>query len=163
MTGISTLQAELDRWEKDLAALEDEYTADGWSEPEKLMFTLQRTASTYRHQVLPRIAADRELMLPALPDGEAPAAIAAYSTIIADELSRLVDQLEELRFDLVRSGHTAQIQLHATEVLAATRVLGTVVLRFGQEVELPSLSARLSPEQSNQLAAAVHAYEKSIQ
>ena len=44
MTGISTLQAELDRWEKDLAALEDEYTADGWSEPEKLMFTLQRTA-----------------------------------------------------------------------------------------------------------------------
>jgi hypothetical protein len=111
----------------------------------------------------PRIAADRELMLPALPDGEAPAALAAYSTIIAEELSRLVDQLDELRRDLVRSGQTAQIQVHATEVLAAMRALGTVVLRFGQEVELPSLSARLSPEQSDQLATAVHAYEKRIQ
>jgi Mg2+ and Co2+ transporter CorA len=163
MAGISTLRAELDRWQKDLTALQYDYTADGWSEPEKLMFILQRTASTYRRQVLPRIAADRELMLPALPDGEVPAALAAYSTIVADELSRLVDQLEELRRDLVRSGQTAQIQLRATEVLAATSALGTVVLRFVQEVELPSLSARLSPEQADQLAAAVHAYEKSIQ
>jgi hypothetical protein len=162
MTTVAKLQAEIAAWERELAALEDECTAEGWTEPEKLLFALQRTVGAYRHRVLPRIVADRALMLPALPDAEAPEALAAYSAIITEELVQLVDRMEELRLELIRFGQTAQLQLQAVEVLAAVRALGTVVLRFGQEVELPSLAARLTPEQSDQLIAAVHAYEKDL-
>ncbi|HET6297668.1 MAG TPA: hypothetical protein VFG33_30065 [Kribbella sp.] len=133
MSEVKNLQAEIARWEKDLAALEDECTAEGWTEPEKLLFTLQRTAATYRQRILPKIAADRALVLHALPDSKA-AVLTAYSTIIIDELVRHVDRLEELRFELVRVGQTAQLQLQAVENLAALRALGTVLRRFGQEL-----------------------------
>lgn len=162
MTDIRVLQAEIARWEKDLAALEEERTAEGWTEPETLLFTVQRTIGTYRRQVLPRITAERALMLPALPDSRAAEALTEYSAIVADEINQLVDRLDELRRDLVRSGQTAQLQLQATETLAGLRALGRVVLRFGQEVEIPSLTARLTPEQSDQLTTAVHAYEKDL-
>jgi hypothetical protein len=145
MSGINVLQAEIARCEKDLAALEDECTAEGWTEPEKLLFTLQRTASTYRRRVLPRIAAGRALMLPAVPDNEAPEALAAYSAIISDELAQLADRLDELRIELLRLGHTAQLQLQAAETLAGLSALGRVVRRFGQEVQIPSLTAQLTP------------------
>lgn len=162
MTSIDGLQKEIARWEKDLAALEDECTAEGWTEPEKLLFTLQRTVSTYRRKVLPRITAERALMLPALPDSEAPRALTAYSEIVADEIVQLVDRLGELRIELIRFGQTAQLQLQATETLAGLRALGKVVLRFGQEVELPVVAALLTPRQSEQLTSAVHAYEKNL-
>ena len=145
MSGINVLQAEIAQCEKDLAALEDECTAEGWTEPEKLLFTLQRTASTYGRRVLPRIAADRALMLPAVPDIEAPEALAAYSAIISDELAQLADRLDELRIELLRLGHTAQLQLQAAETLAGLSALGRVVRRFGQEVQIPSLIAQLTP------------------
>ena len=162
MTSVSILQAEIARWEKDLAALEDQCSAEGWTEPEKLLFTLQRTAGTYRRRVLPRIAADRALMLPAIPHSQAPEALTAYSAIIADEMVRLVERLDELRMELIRYGQTAQLQLRAVETLAGLRALGRVVLRFGQEVELPSVTAQLTPEQSDQLTTAVHAYKKDL-
>ncbi|TCN31208.1 hypothetical protein EV644_12983 [Kribbella orskensis] len=162
MTDIRVLQAEIARWEKDLAALEEERTAEGWTEPETLLFIVQRTIGTYRRQVLPRITAERALMLPALPDSRAAEALTEYSAIVADEINQLVDRLDELRRELVRSGQTAQLQLQATETLAGLRALGRVVLRFGQEVEIPSLTARLTPEQSDQLTTAVHAYEKDL-
>jgi hypothetical protein len=162
MSDVKNLQAEIAYWEADLAALEDECTAEGWTEPEKLLFTLHRTVGTYRRRVLPRIVADRALMLPVIADSEAPAALTAYNAIITEEIVQLVDRLEELRLELIRFGQTAQLQVQAVQILAAVRALGTVVLRFGQEVEIPSLTARLTPEQSDQLTAAVHAYEKDL-
>jgi hypothetical protein len=140
MNGIAGLPAEIVRWEEDLAVLEDECAAEGWTEPEKLLFTVQRTVATYRQKVLPRIAADRAVML---LDGE-PRALTAYAEIVADEIAQLVDRLDELRIELIRFGQTGQSQLQATETLAGLRALGRVVLRFGQEVELPSLTARLT-------------------
>lgn len=134
MTDISVLQAEIARWEKDLAALEEERTAEGWTEPERLLFTAQRTIATYRRQVLPRITADRALMLPALPDSQAPGALTGYSAILADEINQLVDRLDELSSELIRFGQTAQLQLQTAETLAGLRALGRVVLRFGQDL-----------------------------
>lgn len=130
MSALKNLQTEIVRWEEDLAALEDECTAEGWTAPEKLLITLQRTVGTY----LPRIVADRALILPAIPDTEAPAALTAYNAIITDEMVQLVDRLEELRLELVRYGQTAQLQLQAAATLAALRALGTVVLRIEQNL-----------------------------
>jgi hypothetical protein len=161
MTDVKALQAEIARWEEDLAKLEEEFAANGWTAPEKLLFTVQRTVNAYRRRVLPRISADRQLMLPAMPDEEAPAALTAYCAIVADEITELVGRLDELRIELIR-GQTAELQLKAAETLAALRALGKVVVRFGQEVEIPSLTRRLTPEQSDQLTSAVHAYEKDL-
>lgn len=143
MSDVKNLQAEIARWEVDLAALEDECAAEGWTEPEKLLIALQRTVGTYRRRVLPRIVADRAL-LPTLPDSEAPAALTAYNAIITDELVQLVERIAELRLELIRFGQTARLQLQAIETLAAVRALSTVILRFGQEIEIPSLTARLA-------------------
>lgn len=162
MTSVSTLQNEIRRWENDLADLEQTCTAEGWTEPEKLLMTLQRTSGTYRRRVLPRLEADRILLLPAMPDSEAPAALAAYNRIIVDELADLIGRLDEVRLELIRFGQTAELQLRATEVLAALHALGRVVLRFGQEVEIPSLTARLTPTQSGQPTTAVHDHERDL-
>ncbi|NEA32367.1 hypothetical protein [Streptomyces sp. SID13031] len=155
------LRTELARWERELAALEDEYTGEGWTEPEKLLYTLQRTASIYRREVLPRTMADGALSQPAIPDSEAPAALRVYSAVITDEVTQLVDRLEELRLDLIRRGQTAQLELRAVETLAALRALGKVVLRFGREFEIPRLSVHPTTEQSEQrTTTAVHAAER---
>ncbi|MFC5263188.1 hypothetical protein ACFPJ1_13830 [Kribbella qitaiheensis] len=130
MTDISVMQAEIARWEKDLAALEEERTAEGWTELERLLFTAQRTIATYRRQVLPRITAERAPRRPASPDSQAPEALTEYDAILADEINRLVDRLDELRGELIRVGQTAQLQLQTAETLAGLRALGRVVLRL---------------------------------
>lgn len=162
MTNLTALHSEIARWENDLAELEDECTAEGWSEPEKLLLTMQRTSGTYRHRILPRLETDRALMLPVLPDSEAPRALAAYNKIIVDELVELVGRLDELRLELIRFGQTPQLQLRATEILAGLRALGRVVLRFGQEIEIPAVSAQLTPAESGRLAIAVHNFERDL-
>jgi hypothetical protein len=145
MAGVATLQHEIARWETDLAILEDECTSEGWTAPEKLLISLQRTAGTYRHRVLPRLVADSALLLPAITDDEAPTALSAYSAAITDELAQLVDQLDELRLDLIRFGQTTELQLRAVETLGALRALGKVVLRFSHDFEAPRLAAQLAP------------------
>src|SRR4051812_10831074 len=145
MTTLTALHTEITRWEADLAELEAECTAEGWTEPEKLMITMQRTSGTYRHRILPRLEIDRTLLLPVMPDSEAPRALAAYNLIIADELLVLIGRLDELRLELIRFGQTPRLQLQATEILAGLRALGRVVLRFGQEIEIPAVAAQLSP------------------
>lgn len=134
MTSLTTLRAEITRWENDLAELEAECTVEGWTEPEKLLMCLQHTSGIYRHRVLPRYEADHILLLPAVPDDEAPAALSAINLIIVDELGELVDRLDDVRLELIRFGQTAQLQRQAAEILAGLRALGRVVLRFGQEV-----------------------------
>jgi hypothetical protein len=136
---MSSLRSEITRWENDLAILENDCTTEGWTDPEKLLITLQRTSGTYRSRVLPRLEGDRLLLLPALPDDEAPAALAAYNTIIVDELVVLVGQLDDLRLELIRFGQTPYLQKRATEILASLHALGRVVVRFGQEIEIPAL------------------------
>jgi hypothetical protein len=127
MTDISVMQAEIARWEKDLAALEEERTAEGWTDSERLLFTAQRTIATYRRQVLPLITANR-----ALPDSQAPQALTGYGAILADEINQLVDRLDELSSELIRCGQTAELHLQTAETLAALRALGRVVLRFDE-------------------------------
>lgn len=158
----SALQQELARWAADLAALEEECAAEDWTTPERLLTTVQKTLTAYRGRILPRLSAGHDLALPALPPDYAPAAVAAYDAIVADELTRQVNLLEELRRDFITGG-TPDLQLRIAETLAALRVLAKVALRFGQEVELPRLAEHLSPGESAGLAQAVHRYEKSLQ
>ncbi len=161
-TGIHTLQQELTRWEHDLAAIDEECAAEDWTTPERLLTTVQKTLAAYRGRILPRLSADHDLALPALPPDYSPAAVAAYDAIVADELTRQVNRLEELRRDFITS-RTPDLQLRIAETLAALRALAKVALRFGQEVELPRLAEHLAPGESSGLARAVHRHEKSLQ
>lgn len=132
---IASLQQELTRWEREVEVLEDECTAAGWNEPERLLATVQKTLGVYRGRILPRLGAEHDLALPALPDENAArAAVAAYDAVLDEELTRLVNQLEDQRRDLIRDGQTAEERLRIAETLAALRVLTRVALRFGAAV-----------------------------
>jgi hypothetical protein len=137
MNGLEALQRELDAWEEDLARLEAESAADEWTLREHLLATTLRTISAYRTRILPRLAADR--VPPAGLDQAAQAVMASYDEIIADELARAVDDLEELRRELTTTERSTRLQLRIGETLATIRTLSTVIIRFGQEVELHPL------------------------
>lgn len=139
MNTVNALKAELDRWQADLATLKAE--SEGWTEPEKLLYAVQWTVAAYRRRMLPRIAAERDL-LPAMSDSEAMAALTAYTTIVGDELAALVDQLDDIRRELITGQASKRTQDRATGTLAAIHALATVVLRFGHEVDLPRLAAQ---------------------
>jgi hypothetical protein len=137
MSGLEALQREFGAWEEDLARLEAESAADDWNLREHLLATTLRTVSAYRGRILPRLAAGR---VPATSlDDAAQRIIAAYDEIVADELARAVDDLEDLRRELTTADSSAQLQLRIGETLATIRALSTVVIRVGQEVELPRL------------------------
>jgi hypothetical protein len=144
MTTVTELQSEITHWENDLTELEAECTAEGWTEPEKLLLTMQRTSGTYRHRILPRLETDRSLAQSA---SEAPRTLATCTTIVRGELVELIDRLDELRLELIRFGQTPQLQVQAVEILAGLRALGKVVLRFGREIEIPAVSAQLTQAQ----------------
>ncbi|MDX6282855.1 MAG: hypothetical protein QOH03_3926, partial [Kribbellaceae bacterium] len=108
---------------------------------------------TYRHRILPRLETDHLPLLPATPDSAAPRALATFNLIIVEELSDLVSELDDLRLELIQRGQTAQLRLHATEILAGLRVLGRLLLRFSQETGNPDLSTAPGPAPSRHLEA----------
>jgi hypothetical protein len=136
MSGLEALQRELEAWEEDLARLEAESAADAWTQREHLLATTLRTISAYRGRILPRLTGH---VASADLDEAAQAVIAAYDEIVADELARAVDELEELRRELTTADRTTRLQLRIGETLATIRTLSTVIVRFAQEVELPRL------------------------
>ena len=118
MNATDALLHDFDRWDDDLARLEDEYAAGDWAQRERLMITAQRTVTTYRDRILPQLRA------------EAPAT--TYGHVVADQLTHAVDLLDDLQRELVRPGQTAHLELRINETLAVIRVLGTVVRRVHQ-------------------------------
>jgi hypothetical protein len=107
---LASIRHDLDQWEHDLTVLSEELAAGDLNLPEQLMAIVQDTLAAYRGRILPRLA---------LP--QAPA--------VADELSRAVDRLEDIRRDLVAGGPTPALQTQLTETLAVLRVLTRIALR----------------------------------
>jgi hypothetical protein len=161
MSGLASLHRELERWEEDLARYEEEPVADEWTQRDRLLVTAQRTMTAYRGRILPRLKAEHDLALPPISDDAALAVIAAYDDIVVDELARAVVRLEDLTRELLRTGGS-RVALQIRETLAQIRILGAVVLRFGQEVELPGLLRRLTAEQQQELTLAVRSYEAAM-
>ena len=161
MRGLASLQRELEGWEEDLARHEEEPVGDEWTQRDRLLVMAQRTTTTYRRSILPRLKAEHDLALPAIPDEDALAVVAAYDDILVDELARAVVRLEDLTRELLRTGGDP-VGLRIKETFAQIRILGAVVLRFGQEVELPGLLRRLTAEQQQELTLAVRRYEAAM-
>ncbi|GAB2605066.1 hypothetical protein [Kribbella endophytica] len=159
---MTTLQLELARWENELETLENECTAEDWSRPERLMAAVRKTLAAYRRRILPRLKAEHDLVLPALPDVAAVAAVEAYDAIVEDELVQHVERLDDLRRELVRVGATAELELQIAESLAALRALTKVAVRFGRELEEPQLDQALTSAHASGLARAVRRYALSL-
>jgi hypothetical protein len=130
--------------------------------PEDLLFQLRRSVAVYRFQVLPHLAAERDLVLPALiVEQQNDSVVTGYARILAEELAGLADRMETIQQDLLRFPHSEPVRTRVISLLTAAAALATVAMRFGGEVVLPQLSEELSPQHSEQLAEAVHAYERS--
>ncbi|MFI7065254.1 hypothetical protein ACIBL3_29965 [Kribbella sp. NPDC050124] len=114
----ASLQRELEQWEQSLRGVADEdFAVD--PRPDQLMATIQATVTAYRSHILPALTACRA--------GAAPA-----DAVIADEVARIVDRLEEVRRELVAGGHLVGLQLRVYEALAGLRALTRVAVRIGQ-------------------------------
>ena len=107
---LASIQHDLGQWEHDLTVLSEELAAGDLTLSEQLMATVQDTLTAYRGRILPRLALD-----------QAPA--------VADELTRAVDRLEDIRRDLIAGGPTPRLQTQLSETLAVLRVLVRITLR----------------------------------
>lgn len=109
---MTTLQQELDRWEAALADTADTSTSEDWRTEERRLAEARQTIVAYHGRILPAMTG-REM----------------YDGILTEEITRLVDGLEELRDDLLRTAHAADAQ-QIPETIAALRALTRLAVRF---------------------------------
>lgn len=162
MTGLDGLRREHLRWRSNLDLTDIDQYAEHDVAAEDLLFRLRAAISTYRSQVLPHLAAEREMVLPALivdPDDEPLAA--GHAQMLAEELWGLVDRMDAIQVDLMRYPDSTAVRGRTIALLTAAAALATVAMRFGDEVVLPLLPERLGPHDSEQIADAVEAYERT--
>jgi hypothetical protein len=109
----SALQREIEHWEAELDRIAENSVSDGWRPGERLLAQSQHTIAAYRGHILPSFTSRQW-----------------YDTIVADELTHLVDRLEDLRNDLLRSAGDTHQQI--AETLASVHTLAHLAIRFEQ-------------------------------
>jgi hypothetical protein len=117
----SPLQQEIDRWEAQLDDIATAGTTDDWRLEERRLAEAQHTIITYRGRILPLLAAPGD-------------------RIVATEIEHLVDLLEDLRADLLRTArpgteHPSSSYQEIGETVAALRALARLALRLEQTLE----------------------------
>lgn len=109
----TSLQQEIERWQAELARIAESSATDDWFVDERRLAEATHTITVYRGRILP-----------SYPNRQ------PYDAIVADEITHLVDRLEDLRDDLLRTAHPAGTHEEIIETLAALRALAHVALRF---------------------------------
>ncbi|MEV5965969.1 hypothetical protein AB0L70_29650 [Kribbella sp. NPDC051952] len=115
MTG--TLQQEIDRWEAELSRIAESSASDDWFVEERRLAEARCTLTAYRGRILPTFTNQPN------------------DAIVADEITHLLDRLEDLRNDLFRTVHPPTSHQEIAETLAALRALTRVALRFDRTLE----------------------------
>jgi len=114
-----SLQREIARWEAELDRIAENSVSDGWHPSERRLAEAQHTITAYRSHILPGFTSER-----------------VYDAIVADELTHLVDRLEDLRNDLFRTTHEDRdAHQEIAETLASLRTLSRLAIRFDQALE----------------------------
>lgn len=113
-------------------------------QPEDLLFQLRRAVIVYRQQVLPQLAHERQRVLRILTDADE-GAVSDYARIVAEELSTLVDQIEDIQPDLLQNPSSTSTRGHAIGLLCAAAELATVATRFERERVLSPVRDRTRP------------------
>jgi len=112
----SALQKEIEHWEAELDRIAENSVSDGWHPDERRLAESQHTIAAYRGRILP-----------SFPNQQ------WYDAIVADELTHLIDRLEDLRNDLLRA--TGDTHQQIAETLASVRTLARLTIRFEQAAE----------------------------
>ena len=109
----TTLQQEIERWEAELAQIAETSASEDWPVDERRLAEAQYTIAAYRGRILPLFTSRQP-----------------HQAIVTDEITHLVDRLEDLRNDLFRTVHPPTSHQEIAETLAALRALTQVALRF---------------------------------
>ncbi|HWD78576.1 MAG TPA: hypothetical protein VG497_06840 [Kribbella sp.] len=112
MTAITRLRQEIDRWEADLASIAETSASDSWFLEERRLAEAQHTLVAFRGRILPALAAE------------------AHDAIVVDELEHLLDGLEDLRNDLLRTVHPIESHRAIADTVAALRALTKLSARL---------------------------------
>ena len=112
------LQREIERWEADLEHIAEVTRSDDWFLEEQCFAEALHTVTAYRGRILPILANQRP-----------------QDMVLAHEIERLVDHLEDLRNDLYRTVHPPTSHEQVAETIASLRTLSRVALRLEQSLE----------------------------
>jgi hypothetical protein len=115
---MSALCQEVERWESDLETLAETSRSDNWTVEERRLAEAQHTLVALRGRVLPVLQHEQP-----------------HDAILIDEIEHLLDKLEDLRSDLLRSVHPTESHQEIAETVAALRALAHVALRFERQLE----------------------------
>lgn len=162
---LDGLRTDQIRWRTELVDLVDPVDLIPPSDPvagaDTLLFRLRSMVAICRRRILPRLAAQRELIVPAAVT-EADCAVATgYPALLEDALGQVVHQLELLQPELLQYGATSALRLRIAALLATAAAMSTLALRYGSEVLMPQLEAELTWHEREQLVDAVHAFERT--
>jgi hypothetical protein len=109
------LRQEIERWETGLGNIAESNTADSWYLEERRLAEAQHTLATYRGRIVPLVTTQTP-----------------YDAIVADEITHLLDRLQDLRNDLFQTVHPPTSHQELAETIAALRALTHITLRFEQ-------------------------------
>jgi hypothetical protein len=115
---MTALREEIDRWEADLENIADTSLTDNWFLEERRLAEAQHTILAFRSRILPLLTAEQP-----------------HDTIVADEIEHLIDELEDLRADLLRAAHPSECHRKIAETVAAMRALSRVAIRFERPLQ----------------------------
>ncbi|TCC30742.1 hypothetical protein [Kribbella speibonae] len=114
---MTTLRAEIDRWEADLENIADTSNTENWFLEERRLAEAQHTLLAFRARIVPALTA------------------LDSQDVVVTEIEHLLGRLEELRCDLLRTVHPTESHRAIAETVAALRALTRVAVRFERTPE----------------------------
>jgi len=108
-----SLQQEMERWEAELEGIAESSAADDWFVEERRLAEATHTITAFRGRILPTLVNQQP-----------------HGAVVADEITPLIDRLEDVRSELFRTVHPSTTHVEILEILAALRALARVAVRF---------------------------------
>lgn len=109
---MTTLSQEIDRWEADLESIAETSANDSWFLEERRLAEAQHTLVAFRGRILPALTAE------------------PHDAAVAGELGRLLDELEDLRNELLRTVHPVESHRAIADTIVALRALTKLAARL---------------------------------
>ena len=115
---MTTLRAEVDRWEADLRNIAEASQYNDWFLEERRLAEALHTIAAFRERIIPTVTTQQP-----------------HDNVIVAEIEQLLNALEALRDDLYRTVHPPNSYLEVAEKVAALRALCRVATSLDRTLE----------------------------
>lgn len=162
MDGIEQLQTEHEQLRTRIESLTAPVALTFPARVEDVWRRLRLTSAVLREGLLPHLGAVDDLIGRALGGIDTEDDTILAVRVLADDILRELDELDELDLLLLEHGLTAPEVLNAMRIVGGVRALAMVTLRVLDEVVLPRLEREVTVYELGSIADAVMAYEQVL-